>query len=445
MTERDDWNLTGIVIACLGIGLFANGLDTPAGQSIACFLSALALCMTICIVQPERAFWRSVRGPLLLFIAALLWLLVVQAVRLTALTSASDLPLAPDMFLPKYLSIVAGLATLTTGAVLGARAPRHHSIAGWLVFFLTAALLLGLVVRALPSGGLLAAWTVTEHGRFKGLVGNANVMAALCTVGAILSFAGVMTPMQARADGRRSRVETAIIGSFAAALLLNLIGLAMTASRFPAALALLAMAALVLSQWHAAAVRPSRRFWLPFALGVVAIAVSQIYFSDRLFERIGNLQTAAQSRGMYWSHFFDMALSAPLTGYGPGAFPGANLYFLDAPAALTGLDTVNSPHDILLQLWFVGGLPYSLLMLAGAAMILRDVIRGLAPLRSDSRHLGIVLAGGSIVACAMVDIVLDYPVGTQIAFILIGFAWTRGNRARSRYGVTTRKAMKTGA
>lgn len=430
MTAKEGWHLTAVVTACLCVGLYANGLDSAAGQSIACILASFSLCLAIVDIRPAFDFWRIVRWPLLLFAAALGWLLIVQAVRLTSLSSASDLPLAPDLFLAKFLSIVAGVWALLTGALLGWRASRYNDATGWILFFLCAHLLLGLALGFLPSEGIWSAWTIREHGRFKGLIGNANVTAAMCAVGAILSFASIMALWN---NGDRDELlggRKLFLGLFVVALLLNLAVLALTASRFPAAVALLAMILLVFTQRRAAMAGRSRRFWPPVAIAVAAIAISQLFFSDLLFDRIGNLEAEAYSRSLYWGHFFDMAFSAPWTGYGPGTFSVANVYFLQGPAATTGLGTVNSPHNIFLQLWFVGGVPYLLLMMAGASLICWDVVRHVDLRQGDMRHIGLFLAGTSLIACAMVDIVMDYPVGTQVAFFLIGLAWTGGHKDR---------------
>ncbi|HEX7857270.1 MAG TPA: O-antigen ligase family protein [Sphingobium sp.] len=443
ISARDSWHLTGIVTACLCVGLYADGLDSPTGQSIACLMTAIALCAAIAVIRPPEEFWRIVRRPLFLIAAALVWLLTVQAVRVGSPVRMSGLPLAPDLFLAKFLSIVAGLFALLTGAVLGWKAPRPNSAAGWILFFLCTHLVLGIGMSLMTCDGIWSAWTIVEHERFKGMIGNANVTAAMCAVGTILSFACLMDLWtRAYRDGM-SEVQHLFLGLFIASLLLNLIVLAMTASRFPAVVTLAGMSLLIFSQRHLAAGRRYRRFWGPVAICVAAVAISQVFFSGLLVERIGNLEAETYSRTAAWNHFFDMAASAPWTGFGPGTFTIANLYYLQEEAAGTGLWIVNSPHSILLQLWFNGGIPYLLLMLAAAGMIFRDVCRRIDLGKGDAGIIGLFLAGVSVVACAMVDIVLDYPVGTQIAFFLVGLAWTSSHNPKGRHLLAARRRMKT--
>ncbi|HEX7820402.1 MAG TPA: O-antigen ligase family protein [Sphingobium sp.] len=428
MIDRwDRWPLSAMVVTGLCAGLYANGFDSALGQSLACLLSSIALCLALAAIKPGADFWAMARWPLLLFAVALLWLLIVDAVRWTLPLSEIELPIAPDLFLAKFLSIVAGLWALLTGALFGWKRPPALSAPVCLVVLLTAHILLGLVLLLgiLPGNGLWAGWTVMKDGRFTGLVGNANVTAAMCAAGAVLSLAFAMSLWNSRrAKGWRRQDGLVMIGLLAAGLL-HLIALVMTASRFPVMMTLIAFLLLALAQKNAAKA-DAWRFWPPAVAVFLAVIVSHVLFSDLLLTRAGNLVGEAYARGEYWRHFFDMAANAPLTGYGPSAFPTANLYFLQSATDAVGTSTINSPHSIVLQLWFVGGAPYLLLMLAGAGLIGRDILFRRGLWRWDVRDIGVLLASLAIMACGLVDIVLDYPVGTQIAFFLLGFAWMGG-------------------
>ncbi len=418
--------ILAMTLSC--IGLFADGFDSPLGQALSCLIASTTLLLVLLVFRPSTAFWRHVRWPFLLFGAGLAWLVIMAALRSIMPPDISHTPYAPDLFTAKFLSAVGGLWFLLTGAIVGQRVVERHFAVNLIILFITAFAAKGLALMILSPQNAAGSWMVMENGRFLGLVGNANVTAALCGAGALLSFgAGLpelltQTPHQFRLGTPGKRYRGLI---FVTAFLLNFVALILTASRF----AVVATGLSLISLYgHQAYVRqwPLRQTLQRMAIIGAGALVAVLLFSDMLLQRATLVGADALARWTVWTRFIEMADSIPWTGLGPGAFSQANIYFLqNSTASVRQTWIINSPHNILVQLWFAGGLPYLLLMTGGGVLILRDVLRGLDLRQCSSRHMGLLVAGAIIIAVGLIDISLDVPASADIAFLLVGLAWAR--------------------
>lgn len=417
--------ILSMALSCAG--LFAHGFDSPLGQALSCLIGSGTLFILLLIFRPSASFWRQVRWPSLLFVAGLAWLLIVATARSIMPFDASALPYAPDLFLAKFLSVVAGLWFLLIGAIIGQHVAERRLAINWIILLISAFAAGGIAVMLFPDQELFRAWAVIDRGRFLGLTGNANVTASLCGAGAVLSISVGLTEWLAWWRGRGSS-ETPDMSRggmiLAAAFLLNFAALILTASRV--AVMATGLSFILLFVHHGYAGRRSFKATarlVAAAGGIILIAI--LLFSDVLVQRATVIGPDALARWSFWTHFVDIAGSVPWTGLGPGAFPQANIYFLqNSTAALRETWIINSPHSILLQLWFAGGLPYLLLMTGGAVLILRDIIVRLDLRHCGSRDVGLLLASAVIMTVGLIDIPLDVTASADLALLLVGLAWT---------------------
>lgn len=408
----------------LSIGLFFRGFDSPLGQALSCLLHGglLLLILTTARSAPPLP-WKRLSPPLLCFGGALLWLLLVAGARWLLADSVDQLPTAPDLFLPKFLSIVAGLWALLIGLHLGFRRSSVPDAGDWLLLFVIGHLLLGFVPLVFPEAG----WdreAMLVRGRFAGLAGNANVTAAVCGAAAIASLAKWMAlgggaPPILRENRRYHYLRHCLWGF---CLFLSLVGLALTASRFPALMSGLALLALLI--WQAVIGRGAMTGLSRFAPPAVAlILLFPLLLTDRLVERLGELGYDGYARGYFWSEFSALVPYAAFTGYGPGSFSSVHAYFLRDVNGLPMSWSINSPHSVLLQLLLTGGAPYLLLLAAGAFLIIRQMAGTLKASMPGSAEMGYVLGFAVILACGLVDIPLDVPASTTLALFMAGMAW----------------------
>lgn len=404
---------------------------------MSCLLGSGALLLLLLTMPQPAAFWRAIAPPLGFLGAAMGWLVIVQIIRTTTDMDGRDLPYAPDLFLPKFLATVGGIWSLLIGAMIGNRPDGWRLTSRWI----------GSIVNAFTAASLVRLWVADDNrslfmeGRFLGLSGNANVTAAICGVGLVLGLAGAMAAWRDMlSGGMRGKASFWIVHGLPVAL--NACMLVLTESRFPA---VVAGVCLVLLWCHQAFTtgRPLGQAAWPALMMAGLLLFLVFLFSSARVDRSANVAADALGRWSFWQQFAGEAGEALWTGYGPGAFAQANLYFLgDASSAVRQTWRMNSPHNILLQLLFVGGVPYLLLIGSGTAMILRGVLAGADLRRFDVRHLALMLAAVEIVAAGMIDIALDVPTSTNLAMVLAGVSW---GAARERgYSVGRASSRKTG-
>lgn len=417
-----------LAMALSSIGLFARGFDNPLGQALSCLIGSLILAGIVAVFRPGTTFWRHIRWPVILIVSAILWLVAVALVRAVMPPEATDLPYAPDLFLSKFLSIVGGLWFLLAGRLIGREAHERHLAVTCIAIAITMFAASGMGMMLIPHGDFFPNLVMVKGGRFLGLAGNANVTASMCGAGALLC-AGIGLPEwiakgHAILTGRPwpiGRTSLFAMAGFA----INIAALLLTASR----LAFLAtgLSLLLLCLHHGLVARLRMKTILQIsAVAVVLIAGAVLLSSTALIERTAAIHPDAHIRWAFYRRFMGIAGTAPWTGLGPGAFPQANIYFLqNSTMALRETWIINSPHSILLQLWFVGGLPYLLMMGGGAALIVRDMVRRLDLRECGSRQIGLLLAIMVVFGVGLIDIPLDVTASADIALLLVGLAWAR--------------------
>lgn len=411
LTDRP--GVTPVAVTLVLAGLFDRGFDDALGRSIECALCSVAALLVLAAVPVPRAFWRGHARPLLMIAAAMGWLVVVQIVRLRQATGPASMPIAPDLFAARFLGALAGGWALVVGLLLGRRAGGDGGPQRWLLMLVTGHAACGLALFALPDNP----WPTIDTmwlGRFAGLIGNANVTAVVCGVGCILAWGEGLRIAMA---GRVGVAESVAIGLCAVALAINAVALILGASR---TVTVCVAFALVVLMWPR---RGDDRRRLGMAALALLVAVGGMAVLARpLVDRWTALPGDGAVRSALWGRFAQLVPGAWATGYGPGALPTAQA-FAATDATRYSAWSVNSPHQIVLQLLLVGGLPYALLLVAAAAGMARDAMRGYRRWAVDRRTCALLLSLAVIAIDAAVDIVLDVPVGYALAALLAGLAW----------------------
>lgn len=422
--------LSAVALALLAAcgGLFLGGADGPLGQSLAGLTGGVALLAALWRLPVAPPLPRGALWPLAWAGAALAWLVVVALVR-SFQQGGETLPVTPDFFLPRFLGLLGGLCLLLAGLMIG----RDRRLRRWAELGLEALIVMHLLLGvALWNGGATAVGDspLEWDGRFAGLIGNANVTAAICVAGGQLALARLLSGAGAR--GHRAALF------HGAALLAMLWGLGLTGSRLPS----LAMAL-------GAAVQIGR-FWLmrdrsfsggraAFWWGAVAVATAGLLLAGGATHRVENLGADGYARAFYWKEFVGIGLRAPWTGFGPGAFTTARLFYLGEGDGWPSGMVIHSPHALLLQLWLTGGAPYAVALLFAGGGVGLSLVRCLRNAPDDGDQVGRIAAILALLFCAQADIVLDMPVGVGVFLLIVGLAWGRacrdgGGRPRSRAG-----------
>lgn len=407
-----------LVVLALSAGMLLNGFNSALGQALAAMVNACALILLLLERPPAIVEWRRTLPVLGLAVAALAWVLLV-----TALRPFPDpaVPFAPDLFGAQLLSYIAGIEALLCGWMVGLRAGATGRAVDWLIAILAGSFVLGLLMRQVGTDGVLDYWLVVRQGRFQGLVGNVNVTAAAAGAVAAMALAGLLLVGGELREDSVTRGARARAGFYALAGLVSLGVVIATASRF-SSLCTLAAVAIVAVLGLRGTVRVPRGLVTLLAVMALAMLLIIVRFGDALFLRTGDFGGDLAVRGKMWSHYLDLALRAPIAGYGFGSFPGVNSYFLSGIRFAELTWSANSAHDIFLQLALNGGVPYLALMVAAAATLAWQVLHGLR-WRWTLLELGIAAAVLLILSSALIDIALDVPAMVTIALFLAGTLW----------------------
>lgn len=215
-------------------------------------------------------------------------------------------------------------------------------------------------------------------------------------------------------------------------LAINGSALALTASRVAVSATFCSVVLIFLATNIARTIRLRDRVTVITA--IVMLAAGVIYFMpDLLSQRVSAFESDAQIRWGVYQRFWEMTQAAPWTGFGPGAFPQVNIYFMrDVSIHMRDMWIFNSPYSVLLQLWFVGGLPYVILIIAASALIARNVLTKRRWRHVGNREMATVLSIAVIFAVGLINIPLDVPASADLAILLVGLAWACEKRVGSR-------------
>ncbi|WP_165356441.1 O-antigen ligase [Sphingosinicella sp. BN140058] len=420
------------------IGITFNGLNSPAGNAIACLLAAGILSLLLGLWPAPAAFWRQSLPALALVGAAGAW----ASLPAWAPQWGGDDALAPDIMLPALLGLSGHLVALLCGARIGAR--RHNLAVAMdaLILFGCVNAVIGLILRAWGADLAFELWRERPDARFTGTLSNANVAGAYFGLLAVLALARLMEARPAggfaRADGHAALVRFCAL---AIALTILIGACALTGSRSANVATIAALGMLPL--WRAARRRGAGGWFGLFIAASLVLLVAAFGLSDLVLDRLAIASDEFALRVLMWRQYASLAEAAPLHGYGLGAFPVLNAYALSDPRLAQALWMVNSAHNLVLQLLLQGGFPYLILMTLAALWVGYGIIvRGM---RDDWRcgSDAVVIAVFVVFACAMIDIALDVPAMVSLTMFLVGLAWAPGRDA-NRYRRSERHTSAAG-
>lgn len=382
---------------------------------------ALAAVILLAIAADSR-FWRHIRLPSLIFIAALAWAALPRLLPAPLATWFGIPPsLAADRTLPELAE-----ATSRLTLVLAACAVSYRLKGAWPVI---QALVVAGTVYLVWLVVMLAPWQFLldgQHRRFAATIGNWNAAGVYFGIIAILSLAMIQTrPPQ------HSRLPR---WAYGVPLVLNLLFCVATLSRSALTLTVAGLAIGIFWQGRSSylLVSTRRRAALIGMVGMVTMMLTYLS-ADALFPRYLMLSTDSLSRWDIVTTYFDYTLDSPLWGFGPGSFFDLNRSRLD-PATALRFWNFGAAHNAPLQIALEAGWPAVGLLALAVTLVGRSVAR----CRWSAENVGLLSALTVLAGAAMVDIAWNVPAIGAIGCILFGALWGNpdqpgsGQRRRSR-------------
>ena len=401
----------------MSVGFLFNGFNNQFGAGVSCIINAVLLAGLLIHRPLSRELWRRAAPVIGLVTLATLWAGVIPALLPELFASMA---FAPDLLMSGILGIAAGLIALLAGFALARDASRLASLLSALLAFGVVILLFGFYLRQGGSRGAWDLWSATTYThRFAGTLSNANVAATYAGVLAVLALSKALAIV-----GRAGMFPRARADRVSLIMLVALVTAVLTAARAAMVICLGALLALLGRHRRSAGREASpAAFTIGIALFLcLTLAASQFALFEQRFGEIG---AAIGLRWTMWRHYAGIAAASPLQGYGLGSFPAVNTYFLHDPALAQALWSVNSAHNIALQLMIEGGLPYLALLTAAALWIAAAIVRSMSVRRLSTEEAGLLAAVITVFGSASVDIALDVPAMVTLTLLLAGMLWGR--------------------
>jgi hypothetical protein len=431
--KGESWVPVTVALA-LSSGILFNGFNSAGGQAVSCIINCATLILLLLVRPLSLKRWKIALPVLSLIGLATVWAVFASGFPAIGPGALLPEPFAPDFLALGFLSQIGGIAALLCGVVIGGAHRSRATVVDALVILCCLYLIVGLIFRATGTEGVLSYWTVERDGRFQGTVGNVNVTAAVAGVVAILALSRLIAYLED--VGARQLIGAGLIRAalYCFALLVAMGTAFATASRFTNVLTVGLLIGLVLlcRRRGKRSLRGSRPVLIATAF-ILLLLLAQ--FTGLLVERFDTLGAGARQRQAMLEHYFSIAMLSPLYGYGWGSFPSINAHFPGTLQFAQASWSVNSAHNILLQLWLNAGVPYLLLIVGSFALGVRQVVLALNRCWTTD-DIGIGMAALLIVACAMIDIALDVPATTTLGLLFTGMLW---GRALVRLEVDRRK------
>lgn len=288
------------------------------------------------------------------------------------------------------------------------------------------AVLIGLAMLNVGMGALqslgtpsLHLYDITNRDFAVGLFANRNH--AALSFACALPLLGIYT--DAKRNGERGSRLNAALAMMAALLLVSMILL--TGSR--AGLAWAALAVPMMLWVHGRSTSSSRlaAAW-PWIAGMTLVSVAALFVMK---ERVPALLRLAQTGNLTELRLNTVPVIWQAVGdywpFGSGIGSFVEIYGLYEPSRLLGVAYLNHAHNDFLELLLTGGLPAALLMVAGAASLLRSVTaaRARSPNGNDrTDDPRWARAGLSIVILLSLASIVDYPLRTPCLAVLLAVA-----------------------
>jgi O-antigen ligase len=413
------WNLTLVALCILSLFAWLPGRSRSSVPPLSRAFSILIIAVLVYVafqLLPLPAGWLSVLSPARFQI--------LQALARVQPSRWAPLSVSPQLTFAHLLRLLAYLLVFFLARELSFRlANRVWLLALPLLVIASVESSIGLV-QHFETGGY-ATGTYANHGHLAGLL----EMVLPLTLALILTASG-----DTNREARGSTTTAARVCLLLACGALILLGLLYTSSRMGLAAAATAFAVMgVLSVG-------SGRKRSMVALLAAAAALTFLLLSAPL-SLISRYESGLTSevRLQIWHDTLKLIANYPVFGCGLGTFVSAiQEYRASTPIAL-----VDFAHSDYLQLLAELGVVGSLLLMALAALIVRDIFTAARAGPSQAAHLIAMACAASIVAIAvhsLVDFQFYIPANVMIAAWIAGIAG--GIRAHTTQLQTSRRSNK---
>lgn len=335
-------------------------------------------------------------------------------------------PAAPDVLLLAWCHAFSLIAVVLGCGVAARLAGFMRTTARWLCLFAAVLITGTLALRAFGDPAMVQRLIVDQrYHRFAGLMGNAN--AAGIGYGMIsLLFHGVARDQWRAWQARQHRQPPvgAMIATFGGVVTLVLV--ALSQSRTALAATVIAHGAFGASILFP---RPNDHPLLRRSVLTAAVIVAGAAAwgsAGAVMDRYATLGEDGSSRVAILRHYAHLASTAPLTGYGLGAFDTVNQRHLTSDTVLLVGD-FGAAHNAVLQLAIEAGWPAVAFVAAALIAIAWRIARNAT--REDGRTatIGRAMLCSVAVAAAgsLVDIALNVPAIAALTAALLGTVWGR--------------------
>lgn len=412
----------------LGLNIFAQatakGGDTALLGTMAASLNCLCGLVLLLIGRPSPLILGRMAAPLLLLAAALVWATWPDID--AALLGGPSTRLASDLVAADAARYLGSFCLLIGAAAFGARRAAQRAAMTAIVLCGAANMVVGLILRQIDPHRVWGIRKGMLAGRFTGTMLNANAMATIYAMVAVIALGLALIAFRDRRRPFRDYplAPLAFLAIFAAAL--GSVG--PTGSRTAMASAIIASALLLLVHF-------SKERWrnvnlIVIGAGVLSMGAMLVIGGLVTMRRLPKLGVDAIQRWELWDHYRAIAGQAGAFGYGLGSFAQVNSAMLPADFLATDLWYINAAHNVILQMIMEGGLIFCLLACLAIVIIASTVIRRW-PKGSDPATI-MQQAGASALLIAllsgMVDIALNVPAVVTLAASLLGLLWGRSMR-----------------
>lgn len=406
----------------------ALGANTPLLAALGATAELVfgLLVVAVSLGTVSRSYWLRLYLVLGLVLAALTWFLWPRwSPLLPALATAPGWrpALNPDAVTLEAIKLAGAAAMALSSAVLARSRVRAINLTNWLV---------------IGGGGYVvfclwlwrwdpySVWGISKgpHGwLFTGSLLSAN--AAGCVFGMISLLAlGLLQSMSRSLDLHAPRLrELLLFGAAGFGVIGALAAAALTGSR--TSLLLTALLTAVLAAADLARIRDGSK--LPRVIGAAALGViltamaagvgfGPINAKSSLHEEFGSRMAA-------YRDYLRAAAAAPVSGYGPGAFPLVNAATLPS-GRMDDRWSYIAARCAPLQAALEGGLPFLLLLAVALAVTVIQIVHAwLARKAASAASIAALAAGLLAFGCSLVDIALNVPALAAFAATVMGLAW----------------------
>lgn len=391
------------------------GGDGPLLGAIVAAMMCATGAVLVAVARPGLGFLRGVWAPLTLIGSGIVW---AVAADLTPALSPPEGRIAPDLVWPDLARALGAVALLLGAAALGFRRGLLRVAVELLCIFGAINLILGLALRQFDP---MHVWGLDKgillH-RFTGTMLNANAMGTVYAAVGVLSLGMVLSALSGGMVTQKRRGPTMVLFLLLYGASMGCAGL--TGSRTAFVGAIVGSALLLIAHL----LRRRGRYGLTVMGGVGLLLAMLAVAGMAALQRLANLPADAVKRSEIWAHYLDLARQAGPFGNGLGSFAQVSAAHLPPNVMATDLWYVNAAHNVLLQMTIEGGLLYPVLVGAGLALILWQIVQQQPAIdRGGTLLLALEIALFVIVAGGMVDIALNMPGVVALAATMLGLCW----------------------